>query len=147
MAERIPIEQRFWPKVNKNGSAPEHRPDLEACWEWMAFRQPDGYGQLGRGGKRGGFVLAHRFAYELLVGPIPEGLQIDHLCRNRSCVNPAHLEPVTLVENLRRGERAQQTHCKRGHPFDDANTYRSPNGHRHCRACRRLLLIASGSRA
>jgi hypothetical protein len=89
-------------------------------------------------------VQAHRFAYELLVGPIPEGLELDHLCRNHACVNPAHLEPVIHVENIRRGDTDAQgrcnrdkTHCPAGHPLDEANTYHNPHGWRACRTCNR----------
>ncbi|MDP9224875.1 MAG: HNH endonuclease [Actinomycetota bacterium] len=84
--------------------------------------------------------LAHRVAYELLVGPIPEGLTLDHLCRNTSCVNPQHLEPVTVRENVLRGmgwgaKNKRKTHCHRGHPFDAKNTLRIPGGTRKCRTC------------
>lgn len=88
--------------------------------------------------------LAHRVAYALLVGPIPEGMVIDHLCSNRSCVNPEHLEPVTQDENVRRSgtpmatRQLAKTHCTRGHPYDEANTYVVPkSGHRQCRTCNR----------
>jgi len=85
---------------------------------------------------------AHVLAYEWLVGPIAEGLQIDHLCRRRECVNPAHLEPVSQRVNLLRGEtltarNAAVTHCPAGHPYDDENTYRRPDGSRKCRTCHR----------
>ncbi len=123
-----PLE-RFWTKFVRVPSG---------CWEWQGWRDRDGYGQI-RINRRG--VVAHRFAYETLVGPIPDGLQIDHLCRNTSCVNPAHLEVVTCRENLMRGntiqrENAMKTHCKRGHEFNDENTYRYPDGNRRgCRTC------------
>lgn len=82
---------------------------------------------------------AHRVAYEEIMGPVPEGLELDHLCRTRSCVNPSHLEPVTHRENMNRGDVAtrRKTHCPKGHPYDEENTgiY---NGYRNCRACARL---------
>ena len=86
--------------------------------------------------------FAHRVVYEILVGPIPVGLELDHLCRNRACVNPDHLEPVTTRTNLLRGYspwacRARQTHCKRGHEFTPENTYGTGDGRRYCRTCRR----------
>jgi hypothetical protein len=86
------LRERFWSKVNKYGP--------NGCWLWTASIAPNGYGHFYRG-TTGGRV-AHRFAYELLVGPIPEGLQLDHLCSNRGCVNPDHLEPVTAAINTRR---------------------------------------------
>src|ERR1035437_6893898 len=103
---------RFWAKVDKT----------EDCWNWTAHTDGMGYGQLAKPGQHGGLVVAHRFAYELLVGPIPEGLQLDHLCRNRACVNPDHLEPVTRRVNILRGVgfgavNAKKTECPRGHPL------------------------------
>lgn len=103
-----PAPRRKWPKdpterllaqVDKNGPAPEHRPDLGPCWLWIGTVDRWGYGQMKWQGRRPG---SHRVAYELLVGPIPEGLTLDHLCRVPGCVNPAHLEPVTQAENNRR---------------------------------------------
>jgi len=86
--------------------------------------------------------MVHRIAYEFALGPIPDGLTLDHLCRNTICCNPAHLEPVTLRVNTLRGtspiaDNARKTHCKNGHPFDEANTYNPPKQptHRHCRIC------------
>jgi hypothetical protein len=89
-------------------------------------------------------MLVHRYAYERMVGPIPIGLVIDHLCGVTSCVNPAHLEPVTQQENVLRSgslsaQRARMTHCLRGHPFDERNTRITRRGERCCRACDRQL--------
>ena len=91
-------------------------------------------------------ALAHRFAYETFVGPIPEGLTIDHLCRIRHCVNPEHLEAVTDRVNILRGEgisaqHARATHCPQGHPYDLINTYVAPDGDRDCRDCRRQSMV------
>lgn len=88
---RVPFEDRFWAKVDKDAD----------CWEWRGSRNHKGYGLARRRDGKG--IQAHRLAYELTVGPIPEGLEIDHLCVNRGCVNPSHLEPVTHTENIRRG--------------------------------------------
>ena len=96
-------EQRFWPKVNKAGPAPTYRPDLGPCWLWTAYLYK-GYGRFNGG--QGRIVEAHRFAYELAKGAIPSGLVLDHLCRVTSCVNPDHLEPVTIAENVDRGFEA-----------------------------------------
>jgi len=136
---------RFWPKVDKNGPVPEYAPHLGPCWVWTKTPNADGYGQF-----RGSEKLAHRMAYVLEVGPIPEGLTIDHLCRVRICVNPSHLEPVTQQENSRRGQGnhyAVATHCIHGHPFDEANTYRYFNKStgkvtRSCRTCGRERMRA-----
>jgi hypothetical protein len=126
------VVARFWLKVD--GSA-----GPTGCWEWTASKA-HGYGQFGV--RAGDVRMAHRYAYEYLVAPIPVDLQIDHLCRNRRCVNPAHLEPVTLVENVMRGigpgaVNARKTHCLHGHAFDEANTYTDKSGRRQCRTCRR----------
>lgn len=88
------LDERFWAKVDR-------RSDAE-CWLWLAATAGAGYGQFGANGKS---VRAHRYAYEALVGPIPDGLEIDHLCNIRLCVNPGHMEPVTHAENVRRGLR------------------------------------------
>lgn len=128
--------ERFWAKVDKGGPG--------GCWLWTAFCDPDGYGKFAVGSR---CVLAHRFAWELLVGPIPEGLTLDHVkargCEHRHCVNPGHLEPVTNRVNVLRGENAnaRKTHCKRGHPLDEA--YIPKNGSRQCRACQAVRRSAA----
>jgi hypothetical protein len=110
----------------------------ETCWIWTGKIQVDGYGRWGKNGQP-----AHRAAYEFFIGAIPNGLQLDHLCRVRPCVNPTHLEPVTALENSRRSRpyRKLATHCKHGHPFDEANTRYGFNYARRwirfCRTCER----------
>lgn len=120
--------------MNKDGPIPEHRPELGPCWIWTGYCSKKGYGAMPVDGRARG---THRLAYELLVGPIPDGLQIDHLCRVPACCNPAHLEAVTSRENTVRGvsHNGLKTHCKHGHPFDAANTYVTRRGKRWCRAC------------
>lgn len=108
------------------------------CWEWDAHRDRDGYGRFHADGRD---WLAHKWLYEQSNGPVPDGLELDHLCRNRACCNSAHLEAVTRYENIMRGVcftavQARQTHCNKGHEFSRENTY-FHNGARHCRACSR----------
>jgi hypothetical protein len=119
---RITAEDRFWAKVDKT----------DGCWLWQGIDNGNGYGRFGLYGKS---VYAHRFAYELLVGPIPEGLHLDHLCRVRLCVRPSHLEAVTQVENNRRAPRPKRTrlHCPRGHLKDGIRS----DGGFFCRECNR----------
>jgi hypothetical protein len=102
------------------------------CWLWTAYCDRDGYGQFAPAHNMP--VFAHRFSYERHRGKIPDGMQIDHLCRMRCCVNPDHLEIVTYDENTRRGFRKTKTHCIHGHSLADAYIFR---GWRHCRECRR----------
>lgn len=122
---RPPLE-RFFRYVVQDGD----------CWRWTGTASPQGYGQFRRprGGKLAG---AHRWLYEELVAEIPDGLELDHLCRNPWCVNVfEHLDPVPGVINRQRA-RATVTHCKRGHPFDEVNTTRNSSGGRKCLTCAR----------
>lgn len=152
--KKRPIEDRFWEKV-----AP---PDANGCRVWLAARYHNGYGTLkDRQGKRMVNWLAHRLAYQLTFGPIPEGLEIDHLCRNRACVEPSHLEAVTSSTNKLRGlnpaiqrlRHASKLQCKNGHPFSPENTYIPPHQKmRQCRACKaasskRRMATPEGRRA
>ena len=111
----------------------------DGCWEWIGAKTRKGYGTWNLAGSR---RPAHRVMYEKHRGPIPDGLQIDHLCRKRDCVNPDHMEPVTTKENTLRGTSpsarcAAQTSCVHGHPFDEINTIKTRNGARVCRECMR----------
>ena len=124
-----PLAERFWTKVEPPGS--------DECWRWTGAQNGWGYGRIW---VEGHMIAAHRVAYELTLGPIPKGLTLDHLCRNRLCVNPSHLEPVTWGENVLRGAgltaaNARKTHCPAGHAYSPANTYICREGYRHCRAC------------
>lgn len=127
-------EARFWGKVNPAAGEND-------CWEWNGVLLRNGYAIFQSEGKR---VLAHRYSYELHVGPIPDGLVIDHLCRNRKCVNPEHLEPVTQGENARRGNSppalaSRKDRCVRGHRYTPATTRINARGWRTCRLCANLL--------
>lgn len=108
------------------------------CWQWTGAVQSKGYGSIGQGGRS---FLTHRVAYELLVEQIPAHLQIDHLCRNKRCCNPLHLEPVTAQVNCSRTPRARKTHCVNGHPLSGDNlvlkSRRNGRVIRNCRACQR----------
>lgn len=110
----------------------------DGCWIWTAMRDKRGYGRIASGTKYGIPLLAHRVMYEMLVGPVPDGLELDHLCRVTSCVRPDHLEPVTHRENMARGEWATKTHCPAGHEYNEENTMRRSNRRsRECRACKK----------
>lgn len=132
------VEERFWDRVDKNG--PPH-PDLKTpCWLWIGALDRDGYGLFGP--EVGANHRAHRFSYTLAKGEIPEGLQLDHLCKVRNCVNPEHCEPVTGKENTLRGDgitarNAQKTHCPKGHPYDILGTYPNGGSFRGCKRCNR----------
>ncbi|AKY03535.1 HNH endonuclease [Streptomyces phage Hydra] len=126
------LPARFWNKVSVSESG---------CWEWAAYRDRHGYGAFYWEGKD---RRAHRVSFSVLSRPIPDGMEIDHLCRNRSCVNPAHLEPVTQTENIDRGENhigvnRTKTHCAQGHPLVEGNLVlnKLKLGHRYCLTCQR----------
>jgi hypothetical protein len=131
------LPTRFWAKT-----CIEDRGYTTPCITWTAFKTTAGYGRFGWQGKSD---FAHRVAYKVLVGPIPKGLELDHLCRNRACVNVDHLEPVTHRENVLRGTapaavRARKAYCKRGHEFTEENTrVDQKTGNRNCRTCLAML--------
>ena len=127
--KRGPLSARFWLSVLLT----------PGCWKWTGVKTGTGYGRI-LDGEKG--LCAHRVSYELMYGPIPPGMIIDHLCRNRACVRPDHLEIVTHKENILRGigptaVNAQKTHCPKGHPLSGANLHLDTNGWRVCRECRR----------
>lgn len=126
-----PAAARFWEHVTKT----------DTCWLWTGATQGNGYGRFNDGTR---LVLVHRWSYEHHIGPIPEGLTIDHVkargCRHTNCVNPAHLEPVTRAVNAWRGNpNKDKTHCDHGHELTPENVYVSPSRPtvRDCRTCRR----------
>lgn len=132
-AHRLDTATKFWRKVTPS--------DDGSCWIWQGKKNRYGYGRMTPGYRGTGEKGAHRVAYELLVGPIPEGLVLDHLCRVRDCVNPAHLEPTTIGENVMRGDthgarNRAKTHCAQGHPFIADNIYASAGRARECRTCK-----------
>ncbi len=135
------IFDRFWSKVDENGPVPESRPDLGPCWLWTGTRNgPAGYGLIHPIGHNQ-VELSHRFSYELQGNPIPDDLELDHLCRNRICCNPKHLEAVPHQTNISRGlggsHNRIKTHCPQGHEYTPSNAIRR-YGARYCRECHRI---------
>ena len=137
------LEERFWLKVQKTD---------DGCWLWTGQIERNGYGRISAGGAQGRMLMVHRVAYELMVGPIPEGLEIDHVkgrgCVHRNCVRPDHLEPVTHRENcLRARPAALADRCGRGHAYTPENTRLRPGGARACKECQRIYNAARRRRA
>lgn len=132
-------DERLAAKVNFLAPTPEYNPSLGSCWQWTGGLNSSGYASIRVDGVT---IQLHRYSYERNKGPIPDGMVIDHLCRNRSCCNPAHLEAVTVHENWRRGMNpcakfARQTHCKRGHPLSGDNLHIiKSTGSRQCKRCK-----------
>jgi hypothetical protein len=141
----LPIT-RFMPKVNCAGPIPAHRPELGPCWIWTAAVTKQGYGKFRPAGRKGpSTVPAHRWAYQHFVGPIHREFVCDHLCRNKLCVNPGHIEPVPNAVNILRGSspNRERIYCGKGHEFTEENTYRTVKGHRQCRTCHRQQVLAA----
>jgi hypothetical protein len=133
---------RFWVKVDKAGPVSAHRPDLGPCWVWTATRNPYGYGQFYLSG--GPLVVAHRWAWEQVNGPVPDGLVLDHLCRHPACVHPEHLEAVTEAVNIQRGLAGdlkppllQREKCANGHELTPENRFLRKDRPRKQYLCRK----------
>lgn len=134
----VKIKDKIWPRIIilENG-----------CWQWTGSKTTGGYGNLNIGDRNYDYV--HRVVYEMCIGKIPDGLTIDHLCRNRSCINPRHLEAVTNKVNILRGNswwaiQVRKTHCILGHPFSPENTVRDRDGARNCRRCIKIRSFWGG---
>ena len=128
----MPLEERVMRRVQKDAETD--------CWVYTGTKIYSGYGKISwrQGGKKVD-ALVHRIIYEIHKGPIPKGLEIDHLCRNRACCNPEHLEVVTHRLNIQRGNNVtNRTHCSAGHPYKGKNLAVDNRGHRYCRECHRV---------
>lgn len=125
----------LYPKIYKRLTVTIELFNGTPCWVWQGCTS-SGYGKVDVEGR---LLLVHRVMYELFKGAIPKGLHIDHLCRNRSCCNPYHLEPVTPRENVSRGKQLI-THCPQGHPYNDKNTRTTSEGKRQCKECHRIRM-------
>ena len=145
-----PISERLWRRVDKNGPLA-----LELgsnCWLWLGCKNNGGYGQIiGKKNKRPFAYKVHRIAYEIVKGPIPSNLTLDHLCRVRHCVNPDHLEVVSLVENVMRGngvgvKNSHKTHCPKGHPLVEGNVYMHLDGGKQCKICTKAAAVKNSNK-
>lgn len=131
-----PLRSLFWGRIGS----------MEDCWVWIGYKVNSGYGYFKH---KGTMYPAHRVSYWIHKGKVPEGLCLDHLCRNKGCVNPEHLEAVTNKENVLRGvgisaQNARKTHCARGHEFTPENTY-NYKGNRSYRCCRKCNVIRNST--
>lgn len=145
MLEDGRVPDRIALRVSTDGPTPTapYRQVDGPCWIWTGSYSSPGYGQAWDGSRT---RPAHSLIYELLVGPIPDGMELDHLCRVRACVNPDHIEPVTHAENMRRSTEAR-THCIHGHEFTPENTaHKKATGARECLICRRQNNLRSHAR-
>lgn len=147
--QRDSISGRWLPKAPFSDIWARATPEPNTgCWLWTDFLSDAGYGTVNRGTSGSSSILAHRAFYEMLVGPIPEGMTLDHKCRVRCCVNPQHMEPVTMKVNVLRGIgptalNKQKTECPRGHQFTPENTWRNNRGSRVCATCERVRNAAN----
>ena len=137
----LSVEDRFWLKVDKNGPTPELRPELGPCWVWTRGKS-DGYGMFWINGKQ---RQAHAVAHEWERGPIPGGFERDHLCRNRACCRPSHLQVVTHAVNTERGVsphglNTKKTYCPQGHEYNEENTRVNNQGKRVCKICAKAAM-------
>lgn len=132
-----PLSERFWEKVDATGD----------CWDWTAAKTKDGYGAIGEGYREGRTLMAHRVVFQLLGIGIPEGMECDHLCFRRHCVNPDHIEIVTPLENKLRQRRYLKAKCKKGHEMSGENLAISASGRRNCRTCKNRSSYESARRA